>query len=129
VTGIGVNVDLQGSAEIDMANGWTQQVVDLERICDVQPSHEQIAAQFMTHLLQAFLDFEASGFESMAERWSRYDWLLGRDITIDTSDKQFSGVGAGIADDGALLVDTPESGMRRVTSGSIVKAGPRSARP
>jgi len=129
VTGIGVNVDLQGSAEIDMVNGWTQQVVDLERICDVQPSHEQIAAQFMTHLLQAFLDFEVSGFESMAERWSRYDWLLGRDITIDTSDRQFSGVGAGIADDGALLVDTPESGMRRVTSGSIVKAGPRSARP
>ncbi len=129
VTGIGVNVDLQGAAEIDMANGWTQQVVDLERICDVQPGHEQIAAQFMTHLLQAFLDFEVSGFASMAKRWSRYDWLLGRDITIDTSDKQFSGVGAGIADDGALLVDTPESGMRRVTSGSIVKAGPRSARP
>lgn len=129
VAGIGINVDLKNSAEIDMVNGWAQQVVDLESICDVQVSHEQIAAQFMTHLLQAFLDFEASGFASMVERWSRYDWLLGREITIDTSDKQFSGVGAGVADDGALLVDTPESGMRRVTSGSIVKAGPRRARP
>lgn len=129
VAGIGINVDLKNSAEIDMVNGWAQQVVDLESICDVQVSHEQIAAQFMTHLLQAFLDFEASGFASMVERWSRYDWLLGRDITIDTSDKRFSGVGAGIANDGALLVDSPEFGLRRVTSGSIIKAGPRSVRP
>ena len=128
VTGIGVNVDLKGSADIDMVNGWAQQVVDLESICDVQPSHEEIAAQFITHLLQAFLDFETSGFAAMADRWSHYDWLLGRDITIDSADKQFSGVGAGIANDGALLVDTPDSGMRRVTSGSIVKAGPRSER-
>lgn len=129
VAGIGINVDLKNSAEIDMVNGWAQQVVDLESICDVQVSHEQIAAQFMTHLLQAFLDFEASGFASMVERWSRYDWLLGREITIDTSDKRFSGVGAGIANDGALLVDSPEFGLRRVTSGSIIKAGPRSVRP
>jgi len=126
VTGIGVNVNLKGSADIDMVNGWARQVVDLESICNFQPSHDEIAAQFVTHLLQAFVDFEMSGFAAMAERWSRYDWLLGRDITIDMADKQFSGVGAGIANDGALLVDTLDSGVRRVTSGSIVKAGPRS---
>jgi BirA family biotin operon repressor/biotin-[acetyl-CoA-carboxylase] ligase len=129
VTGVGVNVDLQGSDDIDMINGWAEQVVDLNSICDVQPDHEEIAAQLTSHLLQTFLDFEASGFEPIAERWSRYDWLLGRDITIDTSDRQFSGVGAGIANDGALLVDSPEFGLRRVTSGSIIKAGPRSVRP
>ena len=128
VTGIGLNVNLQGSSEIDLVNGWAQQVVDLESICDVQPDHEEIAAQFISHLLQAFVDFETSGFAAMADRWSRYDWLLGRDITIDTADKQFSGVGAGIANDGALLVDTQDSGMQRVTSGSIVKAGPRDER-
>ena len=129
VTGIGVNVNLKGSAEIDMVNGWAQQVVDLESICDVQPGHEEIAAQLTSHLLQAFVDFETLGFAAMADRWPRYDWLLGRRITIDMADKQFSGVGAGIANDGALLVDTPDSGMRRVISGSIVKAGPRSERP
>jgi BirA family transcriptional regulator, biotin operon repressor / biotin---[acetyl-CoA-carboxylase] ligase len=127
VTGIGVNVDLKDPANIDMLNGWAQQAVDLQSICDVQPGHEEIAAQFISYLLQAFVDFETSGFAAIADRWSRYDWLLGRDIMIDTADKQVSGVGAGIADDGALLVDTPDSGLRRVTSGSIAKAGPRSA--
>jgi biotin-(acetyl-CoA carboxylase) ligase len=61
----------------------------------------------------------------VADRWSRYDWLLGREITIDTADHQFSGIGAGVAEDGALLVDTKDSGIRRVTSGTIVIAGAR----
>ena len=128
VTGIGVNVDLASTADFEMASGWAQRVVDLKSICDDQPSHEEIAGEFTTQLLQAFVDFETSGFAAMADRWSRYDWLLGRDITIDTADQQFSGVGAGIANDGALLVETPESGVRRVTSGTIMRAGSRGER-
>jgi BirA family biotin operon repressor/biotin-[acetyl-CoA-carboxylase] ligase len=128
VTGIGVNVDLASDVDVETASVWTQQIVDLKSICESQPSHEEIAVEFTTHLLQAFVDFETSGFAAMADRWSRYDWLLGRDITIDTADQQFSGVGAGVANDGALLVETPESGVRRVTSGSIIKAGSRGER-
>lgn len=128
VTGIGVNVDLQGALDFEMESDWASQAVDLKSICDVQPSHEEIAGQFTTYLLQAFVDFETAGFAATSDRWSRYDWLLGRDITIDTADQRLSGVGAGIAEDGALLVDTPESGIRRVTSGSIVEAGSRGAR-
>jgi BirA family transcriptional regulator, biotin operon repressor / biotin---[acetyl-CoA-carboxylase] ligase len=128
VTGIGVNVDLTSAVDIETVSGWAHQAVDLKSICDTQPSHEEIAGQFTTHLLQAFVDFETSGFSTMADRWSRYDWLLGRDITIETADQRFSGVGAGIASDGALLVETPEAGVRRVTSGSIIKAGSRGER-
>ncbi len=128
VTGIGVNVDLTSTADFETVSGWAQQAVDLKSICDAQPSHEEVAGKFTTHLLQAFVDFETSGFAAIADRWSRYDWLFGRVITIVTADQQFSGVGAGIANDGALLVDTPDAGIRRVTSGSIVKAGSRGER-
>jgi len=128
VAGIGVNVDSTSAVDIETVSGWAHQVVDLKSICDTQPSHEEVAGQLTTHLLQAFVDFETSGFSTMADRWSRYDWLLGRNITIATAEQQFSGVGAGIASDGALLIETPESGVRRVTSGSIIKAGPRGER-
>ena len=128
VTGIGVNVDLTGQPDFRIETDWAQQVVDLKSICDVPPSHGELAGQFTTHLMHAFIDFEASGFAATADRWSRYDWLLGRDITIETANKQFSGVGAGVDEDGALLVDTPESGIRRVTSGTIVRAGAREGR-
>jgi biotin-(acetyl-CoA carboxylase) ligase len=51
--------------------------------------------------------------------------LFGREITVDTANRQLAGVGAGVAEDGALLVNTRASGMHRVTSGSIVLAGDR----
>ena len=108
-----------------METDWARKVVDLRSICSDAPGHEEIAGKMSAHLLQAFVDFESSGFAAVADRWSRYDWLLGREITIDTADRQFSGVGAGVAEDGALLIDTPESGIRRVSSGTIVIAGSR----
>lgn len=128
VTGIGVNVDLTSTDNFETDSGWAQGAVDLKSICPVTPSHEEIAGHLMTHLLQAFVDFETSGFAAMLDRWSDYDWLLGREITVATADQRVSGVGAGIAIDGALLVDTPEAGVRRVTSGSIVKVGSRGER-
>jgi BirA family biotin operon repressor/biotin-[acetyl-CoA-carboxylase] ligase len=125
VTGIGINVDLQRKLDFGQETDWARNVVDLKSICDITPKHEEIAGKVTTHFLQAFVDFEEQGFAAAADRWSRYDWLLGREITIDTADRQFSGVGAGVADDGALLVDTPESGIRRISSGTIVIAGSR----
>ena len=129
VTGIGVNVDLDTELDFSIESDWARQVVDLKKLCDELPQHEEVAGKIAAHLLKAFVDFETSGFAAVADRWSRYDWLLGREITIDTSDLQFSGVGAGVADDGALLVDTAEAGIRRVTSGTIIMAGARGDRP
>jgi len=119
VAGIGINVDLQN--KLDLARS----VVDLKGVCDVTPGHEEIAGKIATHLLQAFVNFEEQGFAAMADRWSRYDWLLGREVTIDTADRQFAGVAAGVAEDGALLVDTAESGIRRVSSGTVTTGGLR----
>ncbi len=125
VTGIGVNVDLTSEHGLNVETNWAKQVVDLKNICEVQPSHEEIASHFILHMYRALNDYEASGFAAIADRWSRHDWLRGREITINTADRQLSGVGAGVADDGALLIDTPDSGIRRVTSGTIVMAGSR----
>ena len=118
-------MDLKEPLDLGEDTDWARHVVDLKSVCDVVPGHAELAGKFTTYLLRAYVDFEASGFAGVAERWSRYDWLLDRDITIDTVDTQFSGVGAGVADDGALLVNTPASGIRRVTSGTIVSAGSR----
>ena len=128
VAGLGVNIDLPGKLDFGLESDWARRTVDLKSVCAAVPAPEELAAKLMTHLLRAFADFEESGFAAVAERWSRYDWLLGREITVDTGQVQFSGYGAGVADDGALLIDTPESGIRRITSGTIVIAGSRKLR-
>ena len=125
VTGIGVNVDLPSEFDSGPETDWARRVVDLKRVCDILPSPESIAAELVGHLLNVFIDFESSGFAAIADRWSQYDWLLGRELIIDSVAEQITGVAAGVADDGALLVHTVESGIRRVTSGTIVSVGER----
>jgi BirA family biotin operon repressor/biotin-[acetyl-CoA-carboxylase] ligase len=128
VAGLGINVDLQGKLDLGPETDWARRVVDLKSVCAKVPSHEELAGMMTTHLLKAFADYEASGFAAIADRWSRYDWLSGREITIDTGRMQYSGLGVGVGDDGALLIDTPDAGIRRITSGTIVIAGSRKPR-
>ncbi len=124
VTGIGVNIDLQDDPDFAAKSDWARQVVDLKSIC-TPPSHEQIAGALLTHFMQAFLEYEKTGLAAISHRWSLYDWLLGREVVIDTATAQITGVGAGIAEDGALLIDTPDSGIKQITSGTVVLAGAR----
>jgi BirA family biotin operon repressor/biotin-[acetyl-CoA-carboxylase] ligase len=128
VAGLGININLPGKLDFGLESDWARRITDLKSICDRLPSHEEVAGKVTTQMLRAFADYEAYGFSAVAERWSRYDWLLGREIAVDTGQTQFSGRGAGVANDGALLVDTPESGIRRITSGTIVIVGSREPR-
>ena len=109
VAGIGINVDLQDKLDLGRS------VIDLKSLCDVTPGHEEIAGKIVTHLLRAFVDFEEQGFASATGRWSQYDWLLGRQITVHTADQRLSGVGAGVADDGGL----PQQAPRRQRAPSL----------
>ena len=113
VVGIGINVDLPDSLDLGRS------VIDLKSLCDVAPGHDEIAGKVAAHLLQAFVEYEEQGFKAVAGRWSQYDWLLGRAFTVETAGRMISGVGAGIANDGALLVETPDSDIRRISSGTI----------
>jgi len=128
VAGIGINVKLNTELDFGIETDWARRVVDLNDVCESVPTHEEIAGTITKHLLSTFVDFETTGFAGVASRWSEYDWLLGREITVDTSEQQFSGIGAGVDDDGALLVDSLDAGIRRITSGTIVIAGSRAAR-
>jgi len=125
IAGVGVNVDLEDKGDLEVASDWAEGVIDLKSICNVTPGHEEIAGKIATHFLQAFVDFEQLGFEAVMSQWAHYDWLLGREITVDIAGRALSGIGAGVADDGALLVDTAELGVQRVSSGTIAVTGLR----
>jgi BirA family biotin operon repressor/biotin-[acetyl-CoA-carboxylase] ligase len=126
VTGIGVNVDLPDEHELGAHADLARQVIDLKRLCDPLPSPESIAGALINQFLDVFDNYEICGFMPKAERWSQYDWLRGRKLTIDTTAELISGVGCGVDSDGALLVDTLESGVRKVSSGTIVSIGEKS---
>jgi BirA family biotin operon repressor/biotin-[acetyl-CoA-carboxylase] ligase len=123
VTGVGLNIDLGDGEDFDLDSSWAQRVVDLKSHVVELPGRERIAASMINGLSKSFVDYEANGFTLFANRWREIDWLFGRELVIDSTQKEISGVGAGIDDDGALLVETASEGLRRVTSGSVIAAG------
>lgn len=120
VTGVGLNVNLGDISNLAFEVGSARRVADLARLTASLPEYEDLAARLIDSLCATFVDFEADGFDRYARRWVECDWLFGRDLVIDTQQRQVVGTGAGIADDGALLVDTGEGGVHRITSGSVV---------
>ena len=127
VTGVGLNVDLGDALEFGGETDWARRVADIAGYAGDIPPADHLAARLVDSLGAAFLEFEIGGFGRFAHKWPGRDWLLGREVTIDTAQRQVTGVGAGVADDGALLVDTGAGACRRITSGSVVMAGRRGA--
>jgi BirA family biotin operon repressor/biotin-[acetyl-CoA-carboxylase] ligase len=123
VSGLGLNLELDPDAASQLAADRAGHVVDLATIVDTLPCRNQLAARLIDSLCEIFVGFEAAGFTPYVERWARSDWLRGRQLTVDTPQARVSGRGAGIAEDGALLVRTAWGEVRRITSGTIVLSG------
>ena len=125
VSGLGINVDLGQKPCPDVETDWAYGVADLSGIVNTLPSRDTLATRLIEGLCTTFIDYEATGFEHFVEKWSSRDWLFGRELTVETPQHRVTGVGAGIAQDGALLVDTGAAAISRITSGSVVMAGSR----
>ncbi len=119
VTGIGINVHLREPLDLGVDSAWAQQPTDLHSIQADLPPRETLAAAIIDHVFATFARFEKEGFATFAAEWRQHDWLLGREILVDTAEDQIAGVAAGVDDDGALLVDTSH-GCERVISGTIL---------
>lgn len=122
VTGIGLNIDLSEQPDLVVEAEWARRIIDLKSQVVDLPGRNLIASGLISGLSKILVDYEAAGFAQFSGQWQRHDWLLGRAVTIDSPTNRISGIGAGIADDGALLVDTQSSGVQRITSGTVVAA-------
>ena len=123
VSGLGLNLKLDPGVVSELTADRAGRVVDLAAIFGVLPCRNRLAATLIDSLCETFVGFDATGFAPYAERWARSDWLRGRQFTVDTPQVSVTGRGAGIADDGALLVRTALGEVSRITSGTIVMAG------
>lgn len=125
VTGIGLNIDLNERLDVFLEMDEGRRAIDLKSQVAELPDWNRIAAGLVSGLSKAIVDYEARGFAAFSSQWAEHDWLFGREVTISTSGRQITGTGAGIGDDGALLVDTLSEGRQRVISGSVVMTGAR----
>jgi BirA family biotin operon repressor/biotin-[acetyl-CoA-carboxylase] ligase len=118
IVGLGINVDMNTSLAETELSGWAESATSLSAVMSDRPTRERLCKLVIDSLMANFRTFESDGFKSYADRFKDYDWLASKSVSIDTPDGDVSGIAAGIAANGALLVDTG-SGLREVHTGSV----------
>lgn len=115
VIGIGVNVRLSDAvrSRID------QEVTDLESACGRTLDRNEVFALLLEELCGVLETFAGKGFAPLRGEWQHRHAHQDRAVTVILSDtRRESGMARGVAEDGALLVETP-AGMRRYHAGEI----------
>ena len=114
VIGIGINVYL----EPDVRQRIDQAVADLAAT-GVRIDRNRLLGTCLAHLADVLPEFAANGFGRLRAEWEASNALAGRTVAVTLADRsQETGLAAGVADDGALLLQT-DSGLRRFYSGEV----------
>ena len=122
IVGVGINVAMLPQGDEPMLSDWADAATSLASEMTNPPSREHLSEIVIESLMSTFGNFEARGFAAFVRKFADYDWLLGKSVVIDAPDGIVSGTASGIADDGALLVQTA-SDMREIKTGSVRQVG------
>jgi BirA family biotin operon repressor/biotin-[acetyl-CoA-carboxylase] ligase len=110
IVGIGVNVHMRSMPpEIESV------ATSLSLLGDPGPDREQVLAAILAELGPRLEGFERDGLGTVLEEVRRHDALLGVPVRVEA----VRGRGAGIADDGSLLVEQGDGQVRAVASGTV----------
>jgi BirA family transcriptional regulator, biotin operon repressor / biotin---[acetyl-CoA-carboxylase] ligase len=114
IVGVGINVN----------NSWQNAPREAApsgtALCDVTGRQHDLPEVLLgiLRMFESRLAQLASGDPQLPAAWQQLDLLAGKHVAVEASGARVEGQCAGIAEDGALLVDTP-SGPERSYSGTV----------
>lgn len=115
VIGIGLNVRLHPS----LHDAVTQAVTDLASITGEVPQRNRLLAATLIELAQVLEQFAGQGFAPLRREWMARHAHQGKTVTLSSREgKPVTGRAAGVAEDGALLLETAR-GVERFASGEL----------
>ena len=115
VIGVGINVRLSEATRTRIGQAAT----DLETACGVAPDRNRLLAEVLIELDRLLEAFGRAGFAALRDEWQRHHAQQGRRVTLTLPDgTRRSGRARGVAEDGALLLET-RSGTQRFHSGDV----------
>lgn len=115
VIGIGVNLRL----EPDVRQRIDQAAVDLAAAVGAGCDRNRALGAILSHLGEVLDVFAQRGFPALRAEWEACHALAGRSVAVAGAERtEHHGIVVGVADDGALLLQT-EGGLQRVYSGDV----------
>jgi len=117
VIGLGLNLYLPK----EKAKSITQDWVDLSQIIDNHPGQirNKLSAALLNHLMPIIATFDDKGLGNYIEAWRSFDCMKGKQVQLFMGKQVFSGVVAGIDDNGLLLLVDEQGKIRAFASGEV----------
>lgn len=117
VAGLGLNVRMPPEAMRNIDQPW----VDLGSLGS-PPNRSRLAGVLINALADALVQYETRGLEPFLGPWRRLDHYHDRSVVLLRGEERIPGRCAGIAEDGALLLET-DKGRERFHGGEISLRG------
>ncbi len=127
VVGIGINLRLSPRQAAGIDQPWTDLAEALAGASADAPATAQgrampgrnaLAAGLIETLVSALSDFGNRGLDPFLADWRAFDSYLGEPVALIMGERRVTGTLAGVAPDGALLLDT-DSGRRAFHAGEV----------
>lgn len=113
VVGVGINLALPQTVKKHI----DQEVIDLREICPTL-NRQQVTAALLHHIVLVLSDYSVRGFKAYRQTWQSYDALLGLPVKVLGLAQQIEGIGAGIDQQGAFLIQTA-TGIEAISGGEV----------
>nr|WP_199041518.1 biotin--[acetyl-CoA-carboxylase] ligase [Dyella sp. ASV24] len=114
IIGVGLNVRLTEALHEQAG----QPVNDLTTLAGAAPDRNLVAAALVTALAEGLEQFEREGFAAFVDEYARYDLLRGKALRVQGAASVLEGVGAGVDERGALLLQASD-GLHRIDSADV----------
>lgn len=116
IIGIGVNVNMN---EADIHQAWTS----LQKLTGAYHDRNVLCAELINMVTQCVERFMKLGLGDFEKEWKERDYLFNKEIQLMHNDKKFSGIGAGINQNGHLVLILPDGTKKSFSSGesSVLK--------
>ena len=117
VLGIGVNCGI-------LPEDFPEELLDQATSLRIEKGEDVPRALACARLLEALDEWlalhELEGFAPVRDRWRQLSSTLGRRIRVELEPGLLEGDAVDLADDGALIVRTPDESLTRVMAGDVV---------
>ena len=120
VAGVGINVRLDRASARAIDQPWT----DLHRSLGRTPSRSRVAGRVIDRIVRAIGLYMERGFDPFRSPYRERDWLQGKALRVEGTPRALLGIGRGVDERGALLIEE-EGRVTALLSGDVsVRAAP-----
>jgi len=114
VLGIGMNVNISAESLKELDRPATSMLAETGQIFD----REKVLQELLENFFVFYERVLAEGFASLVKIWQNELQIIGKQVRVQTAQKDFGGTVSGIVDDGALVIETPQ-GTEKVLAGDV----------